>query len=241
MLLPCSAAATAESLQSCPTLCDPIDCSPPGSAVPEILQERTPEWVAISFSNAWKWKVKVRLLSHVHVLGIVKVQSRGVGWGGRWERGSGGKGHVYTYGWVMLIYGRGHGQHNIVKQYPPIKKKLKIYHRVGGLETEEMCCSKFWSLEVQDQGAAWSGDCPLPGHRLLIIFSRGGKGLSALWVYFIRSLISFMRALSSWPHLLQKPYPLPSPLGIRISIYEFLGLQIQTMVFLRHIVSELHN
>ena len=60
-----SAAAAAKSLQSCPTLCDPIDGSPPGSPVPGILQARTPEWVAISFSNAWKWKVKVKSLSLV--------------------------------------------------------------------------------------------------------------------------------------------------------------------------------
>ena len=53
-------AAAAKSLQSCPTLCDPIDGSPPGSPVPGILQARTLEWVAISFSNAWKWKVKVK-------------------------------------------------------------------------------------------------------------------------------------------------------------------------------------
>ena len=52
------AAATARSLQSCPTLCDPIDGSPPGSPAPGIPQARTLEWVAISFSNAWKWKVK---------------------------------------------------------------------------------------------------------------------------------------------------------------------------------------
>ena len=52
-------------LQSCPTLCDPIDGSPPGSPVPGILQARTLEWVAISFSNAWKWKVKVKLHSRV--------------------------------------------------------------------------------------------------------------------------------------------------------------------------------
>ena len=58
-------AATAKSLQSCPTLCDPIDGSPPGSAVPGILQARTLEWVAISFSNAWKWKVKVKSLSRI--------------------------------------------------------------------------------------------------------------------------------------------------------------------------------
>ena len=48
------------SLQSCPTLCDPIDGSPPGSPIPGILQAITLEWVAISFSNAWKWKVKVK-------------------------------------------------------------------------------------------------------------------------------------------------------------------------------------
>ena len=56
---------TAKSLQSCPTLCDPIDGSPPGSPVPGILQARTLEWVAISFSNAWKWKGKVKSLSCV--------------------------------------------------------------------------------------------------------------------------------------------------------------------------------
>ena len=56
--------ATAKSLHSCPTLCDPIDGSQPGSPIPGILQARTLEWVAISFSNAWKWKVKVKSLSH---------------------------------------------------------------------------------------------------------------------------------------------------------------------------------
>ena len=60
-------AAAAKLLQSCPTLCDPIDGSLPGSPVPGILQERTLEWVAISFSNAWKWKVKVKSLTHVRL------------------------------------------------------------------------------------------------------------------------------------------------------------------------------
>ena len=55
--------AAAKSFQSCLTLCDPWDCSPPGSPVPGILQARTLEWVAISFSNAWKWKLKVKSLS----------------------------------------------------------------------------------------------------------------------------------------------------------------------------------
>ena len=60
-----AAAAAAKSLQSCPTLYDTIDGSPSGSAIPGILQTRTLEWVSISFSNAWKWKVKVKSLSHV--------------------------------------------------------------------------------------------------------------------------------------------------------------------------------
>ena len=62
------AAAAAKLLQSCPTLCDPTDSSPPGSLVSGILQARTLEWVAISFSNAWKWKVKVKSLSRVRRL-----------------------------------------------------------------------------------------------------------------------------------------------------------------------------
>ena len=64
-----AAAAAAKSLQSCPTLCDPMDGSPPGSPIPGILQTRTLEWVAISFSNAWKWKVKVKSFSRVRPSG----------------------------------------------------------------------------------------------------------------------------------------------------------------------------
>ena len=63
-----AAAVAPKSLQSCPTLCDPIDSSPPDYPVPGILQVRTLEWVAISFSNAWKWKVKVKSLSPVRLL-----------------------------------------------------------------------------------------------------------------------------------------------------------------------------
>ena len=63
-----AAAAAAKSPQSCPTLCDPTDGSPPGSPIPGILQARTLEWVAISFSNAWKWKAKVKPLSRVRLL-----------------------------------------------------------------------------------------------------------------------------------------------------------------------------
>jgi len=60
--------SAAKSLHSCPTMCDPRDGLLPGSSVPGILQARTLEWVAISFSNAWKWKVKVKSLSRVRLL-----------------------------------------------------------------------------------------------------------------------------------------------------------------------------
>ena len=67
VLKPKKVIAAAKSLQSCPTLCDPIDGLLPGSSIPGILQERTLEWVAISFSSAWRWKVKVKLLSRVQL------------------------------------------------------------------------------------------------------------------------------------------------------------------------------
>ena len=81
-----------KSLQLCPTLCDLIDGSPPGSPVPGILQARTQEWVAISFSNAWKWKVKVKSLSRVRLRDSMDCslpgssihgifQARGLEWG----------------------------------------------------------------------------------------------------------------------------------------------------------------
>ena len=62
-----TATAAAKSLQLCPTLCDPIDGSPPGSPIPGILQAEILEWVAITFSNAWKWKVKMKSLSCVQL------------------------------------------------------------------------------------------------------------------------------------------------------------------------------
>ena len=63
-----AAAAAAKLLQSCLTLCDPIDGSPPGSAILGILQARTLEWVAISLSNAWRWRMKVNLLSCIRLV-----------------------------------------------------------------------------------------------------------------------------------------------------------------------------
>ena len=71
-----AAAAAAKSLQSCLTLCNPIDGSPPGTPVPGILQARALEWVAISFSNAWKWKVKGKSLSRVRLFMTVTANSK---------------------------------------------------------------------------------------------------------------------------------------------------------------------
>ena len=73
-------AAATKLLQLCLTLCDPMDGSLPGSPVPGILQARTLEWVAICFSNAWKWKVKMKSLSHVRPSAIF--QARVLEWGG---------------------------------------------------------------------------------------------------------------------------------------------------------------
>ena len=82
------AAAASASLQSCPTLCNPRDGSPPGSSVPGILQARTLECIAISFSNAWKWRVKMKSLSRVWLFTIPWTaayhgvfQARGLEWG----------------------------------------------------------------------------------------------------------------------------------------------------------------
>ena len=70
-----AAAAAAKSLQSCPTPCNPIDGSPPGSPIPGIIQARTLEWVAISFSNAWKWKGKMKLLSRVRLFATSRIEA----------------------------------------------------------------------------------------------------------------------------------------------------------------------
>ena len=67
-LLQAAAATAAKLLQSCLTLCDSLDFSPTGSPIPGVLQARTLEWVVFSFSNAWKWKVKVKSLGRVWLL-----------------------------------------------------------------------------------------------------------------------------------------------------------------------------
>ena len=107
-----AAAAAAKSLQSCLTLCDPRESSPPGSPVPGILQARTLEWVAISFSTAWKWKVKVKSLSHVRLLATpwtTAYQAPPSMGFSRQEYWSGGAiafdlyMHIHTYLWLICI------------------------------------------------------------------------------------------------------------------------------------------
>ena len=80
MIIGVVVAAAAKSLLSCPTLWDPIDGSPPGSPVPGILQAKTLEWGAISFSNAWKWKGKVKSLSGVQLLATPWTAAHGSGY-----------------------------------------------------------------------------------------------------------------------------------------------------------------
>ena len=106
---------------------------PPGSPVPGILQARTLEWVAISFSSAWKWKVKAKSLSHVRLLATPWTAAwywllgagalgrpRGMVWGGRREEGSGWGTHVYLW-WIHFDIWQ--NQYNIVKFKNKIKKK----------------------------------------------------------------------------------------------------------------------
>ena len=124
------AAAAAKSFQSCPTLCDPIDGSPSGSAIPGILQARTLEWVAISFSNAWKWKVKVKSLSKcLHdpmdcslpgssVHGIL--EARVLEWVAIAFSG------IYVYLWLIHIEVWQKATKFCKSNYPSIKNKAKL-------------------------------------------------------------------------------------------------------------------
>jgi len=91
-----AAAAAAKSLQSCPIPWDPIDGSPPGYPVPGILQARTLAWVSISFSSAWKWKVKVKSLSPVRFFATPWTVAHQA------PPSMGFSRQEYTYGWVIF-------------------------------------------------------------------------------------------------------------------------------------------
>ena len=144
-----AAATAAKSLQSCLTLCNPIDGSPPGSPVPGILQARTLEWVAISFSNAWKWKVKVKSLSHVQ-----RLQCRRPGFNPRvWKPTP------------VLLPGESHGQRSLVGYCPWGHKELdtseryiqelKNWHLLLSEDEPCICCIFFYCGERKIVHLLW--------------------------------------------------------------------------------------
>ena len=124
-----AATAAAKSLQSCLTLCDPIDGSPPGCPIPWILQARTLEWVAISFSNARKWKEKVKSLSSVRLLATpwtaaYQAPPPSMGFS-RQEYWSGVPLPSLICGLFMLNYGKNH--HNIVKSFSSVQSLIYVW------------------------------------------------------------------------------------------------------------------
>ena len=130
------AAAAAMSLQSCPTLCDPMDCSLPGFSIHGILQARTMKWVAISFSNAWKWKVKVKSLSRVQIV---------TPWTAAYQAPpSIGFSRQEYWSGVPLGHFRIYNQGQ--KWYGP-KQKQKILWR-GGKNTQENCTKKIFMTQI---------------------------------------------------------------------------------------------
>jgi len=149
-----SAAATAaKSLQLCPTLCDPIDGSPPGSPVPGILQARTLEWVAISFSNAGKWKVKVKSLSCLRLIisRSIYIAANGI--------------ICSFYGWVIL--------HCIClshRLYSPFC--WWSFRLLPCLSCSEQCCIKHWGCIYLFELEFSPDICPVVGllDRMVVLF-----------------------------------------------------------------------
>ena len=149
-----TAAAAAKSLQSCPTLCDPIDGSPPSYPIPGILQARILEWVAISFSNAWKWKMKVKSLScacyeHTNVFryGCVFVSLRYLAvklWG-----------HIIT---PCLTYVFGHAMEYVGSWFPDQGSNPKLMHWKHGILTTGPPGKSPLRLTLLDY---FQGSCPI--------------------------------------------------------------------------------
>ena len=128
----------AKSLQSCPTLCNPIDGSPPGSPVPGILQARTLDWVAISFSNAWKWKEKVKLLSRVRLLATPRTAAYQA---------------PPSMGFSRQEYWSGVPLVNLVSCYWVTSKffdhtTIKILYSISELYLHLFCLDTFWSVFI---------------------------------------------------------------------------------------------
>ena len=128
-------AAAAKSLQSCPTLCDPIDGSPPGSPVPGILQARTLEWVAISFSNAWKWKMKVKSLSCVWLLATPWTAAHQAPPSVGFSRQESWSGVPWPSALLFLVRGHSYAQAQEGERWVQ-----KAGHSVRHLEATDVCC-----------------------------------------------------------------------------------------------------
>ena len=190
-----SAAAAAKSFQSCPILCDPIDGSPPGSPVPGILQARTLEWAAISFSNAWKWKVKVKSLSRVRLLATP--------WTAAYQA-------PLSMGFSRQEYWSG-----LPLPSPPAYLwGLKFHHVVASLSVMPVAgssCPVAWGSRVQGtvlyarvRGMGWRDprrSCPSVGSGIQGFRVRTGAGHSdSLWlaaclpIRVVRSRASFLRS-----------------------------------------------
>ena len=128
---PSAAAAAAKSLQLCLTLCDPIDGSPPGSPNPGILQARTLEWVAIAFSNAWKWKVKVKSLSRVRLFTTPWTAAHQA---------------LLSMGFARQEYWSGVPLPSPSMLLPLFKQFSQPFHSVNVLKTFQ--CSQWWYIHV---------------------------------------------------------------------------------------------
>ena len=132
-----AAAAAAKWLQSCLTLCDPIDSSLPGSTVSGILQARTLEWVAISFSNAWKWKVKVKLLSHVGLSDPMDCSLQGSSIPGIFQ--------ARVLEWVAIAFSEMVWLcHNLFTQFIIIFTQLLLLLFIQSAAEEISICQGFW-------------------------------------------------------------------------------------------------
>ena len=157
----------AKSLQSCPTLCDPTDGSPPGSPVPGILQERTLEWVAISFSNAWKWKVKVKLLSCVRLLATPWTAAHQAPPSTGFSRQEYWSGvplpsllkNIEGDKWINTMW------YIHTMEYDSAKEREEILIQAGWLKLQTFTFSQFCRQEIHDQGNKDLVSCesPLPG------------------------------------------------------------------------------
>ena len=201
------AAAAAKSLQSCPTLCDPIDGSPAGSPVPGIIQARTLEWVAISFSSAWKWKVKVKSLSRARLLAtpwtaatrlLCPRDSPGLENRNCWNcKRSGSSQKRETLELLLLIW-----------------YVFKLLSRIE-------CYSPTWMTVSAKLHVAWNwwsvGHSSAPMHTLLLIFGLIRK--PNYGGYLNINIYSKVHKFNEWKAMSSKPFLLLLSYGVSLSFF----------------------